>query len=188
MKKEHIDFLKELQHEMLTQDNVSQADPRFWVVRGTVREFGYEEGYADGCCIVADCETTIDSMKEACDWLNEIDDSVDYGYYDGEIRFLPNGSEETEYLECLSEVCEHVRNNIEDAVDGGYPYINYYKELEKNFSDTLFLTNRECKEHIKRNHYHYPKNAHSYAMTAWRSPQVEMLYKIIQETNWEASE
>ena len=33
-----IECLKQLQHEMNTQDTVCQADPRFWVVRGTVRE------------------------------------------------------------------------------------------------------------------------------------------------------
>lgn len=31
--KEDIEFLKELQNEMLTQDTICQADPRFWVVQ-----------------------------------------------------------------------------------------------------------------------------------------------------------
>lgn len=32
MDKNDIDFLKELQHEIKTQDHVSTAYPRFWVV------------------------------------------------------------------------------------------------------------------------------------------------------------
>ena len=49
--------------------------------------------------------------------------------------------------------------------------------------DTMFLTLRECKEHIARNSYHYT-DPHPYAMTAWRSPQVERLWKILQEVDW----
>jgi hypothetical protein len=48
----------------------------------------------------------------------------------------------------------------------------------------MFLTKRECKEHIERNHYHYNDTVHTYAMTAWRSPQVEKLIKILQTENF----
>ena len=43
--KKDIEFLKELQHEMLTQDTVCQADPRFWVVQQKVRTYGIHEDY-----------------------------------------------------------------------------------------------------------------------------------------------
>lgn len=49
--------------------------------------------------------------------------------------------------------------------------------------DTMFLTLRECREHIEANHYHY-KKPHPYAMTAWRSPQVEKLIQILQTADW----
>ncbi len=42
---------------------------------------------------------------------------------------------------------------------------------------------REAKEHIKRNDYHYI-DPHTYGMTAWRSPQVEQLYKILHEVDF----
>lgn len=48
----------------------------------------------------------------------------------------------------------------------------------------MFLTNRSCKEHIRANHYHYNADAHSYAMTAWRSPEVERLFKILDVIDW----
>ena len=60
----------------------------------------------------------------------------------------------------------------------------FEQEIDEN---TMFLTLRECKEHIEANSYHYNK-PHPYAMTAWRSPQVERLYKILQNTNWNESE
>lgn len=37
---EDIEFLRNLQHEMNMQDTVGQADPRFWVVMETVRQWG----------------------------------------------------------------------------------------------------------------------------------------------------
>ena len=57
------------------------------------------------------------------------------------------------------------------------------RNVERIAENTMFLTLRECKEHIERNrhHYHDPK---TYAMTAWRSPQVERLWKILQEVDW----
>ena len=39
MTREDIIFLTSLQKEMNTQDHVSQADPRFWVIRGTERKY-----------------------------------------------------------------------------------------------------------------------------------------------------
>ena len=58
-----------------------------------------------------------------------------------------------------------------------------YKEEYQIVENTFFLTLKECKEHIEANHYHYNK-PRPYAMTAWRSPQVEKLYEILAETDW----
>lgn len=65
---EEIQFLKELQKEMNTQDHVSQADPRYWVIKGSEKEYGIETGYEDGsdlydeeaCCVIA---TDFESAK-----------------------------------------------------------------------------------------------------------------------------
>ncbi len=54
---------------------------------------------------------------------------------------------------------------------------------ERNASDTMFLTLRECREHIERNSYHYC-HPHPYAMTAWRSPQVKRLIEILKSADW----
>jgi hypothetical protein len=45
----------------------------------------------------------------------------------------------------------------------------------------MFLTKAEAKEHIEANHYHYTKEAHTWAMTAWRAPKVERLLKVLSE-------
>ena len=53
--------------------------------------------------------------------------------------------------------------------------------------NTMFLTLREAQEHIRLNGYHY-KNPRPFAMTAWRSPQVEQLIKVLQEADWDDAE
>ena len=50
---EQLDFLKELQEELNTQDHQCQADPRFWVVRETFDEPCWEE-QCDGYNLVDD--------------------------------------------------------------------------------------------------------------------------------------
>ncbi|MNV83812.1 hypothetical protein D3C71_1776370 [compost metagenome] len=73
---------------------------------------------------------------------------------------------------------------IEEHYDDGATLIPEKKEhfIRQN---TMFLTKQEAKDHIKSNHYHYTKEAHTYAMTAWRAPKVERLLKILSEFDFE---
>lgn len=174
MNKEDRNFLKELQHEMLTQDTVGQADPRFWVIMQKERIYGIEDGYGDsGCVVTHESEEFADNIEDCIEWICNNYDKDDFDAIEKELF--------EELLQCSS---------LESFVDLGNELIGdfqlvRYVEVDNIVPDTLFLTYRECEEHIKRNYYHYKENAHPYAMTAWRSPQVERLYKIIQNTNWE---
>jgi hypothetical protein len=71
---------------------------------------------------------------------------------------------------------------FDEYASGDYS-LCYYRIRSEIVPDTMFLTLRECKEHIKLNSHHYNK-PHSYAMTAWRSPQVARLYEILEKTDW----
>ena len=53
------------------------------------------------------------------------------------------------------------------------------------YPNTMFLTEKEAREHLERNHYHYSEDAHTYCMVAWRSPEVEKLWEILRETKWD---
>lgn len=59
------------------------------------------------------------------------------------------------------------------------------REGHKVVEDTLFLTLRECREHIARNRHNYKCPA-TYVQTAWRSPQFERLIGILQQIDWES--
>lgn len=181
MKKEDIEFLKELQNEMLTQDHVSQANPRFWVVMQEVKDYWVNDD-ADGIFIYScqDGESVFEgSLEEATKWIKKLD-----------------GIQDCKYDVCYVEfIYEEEEFSIGDADDlqsflDEYDKDNYsvgeYRIRQEIVPNTMFLTNRECKEHIKSNRHHYGGSAYCYAMTAWRSPQVERLYEILENTDWKS--
>lgn len=186
MKKEDREFLKELQNEMNTQDTCCQANPRFWVVMQTVRDYWQDEDNdTDGICIHDSdvCESVYEGEFEGvAEWIKEHSDDVLNVEVD-------NGWIEIEYKDGNEDLLSDLSDLRRWFEDNGYKshYISCYKDREEIAKDTFFLTRRECQEHIERNSYHYNK-PHPYAMTAWRSPQVERLYKILQETDWNESE
>ena len=178
MNKEDIEFLNSLQNEMNTQDTCCQANPRFWVVMQTKRLYGIEEDYGiDGVIITShndpEFSIKVDDMEEIWEWLDE---EFDCELSDGVIKINNDYKDELYNVDDVIDFLEREGKNE-------YYLVNY-RDDEEIVLNTFFLTKRECEEHIKRNRYHY-KNPMCYAMTAWRSPQVERLYKILQETNWE---
>ncbi|HBJ1650899.1 TPA: hypothetical protein LA460_000118 [Clostridium botulinum] len=147
-----------------------------------VKEYGVEDE-EDGVQIynADNCEISCDGdLKEIYNWIEE-----------QEFDLL-----ECEYIELYGEINIKINDDNEYIIEDADDLIKFLKELgfsnykaikyrtrEEIVPNTMFLTLRECKEHIKRNSYHYTK-PHPYAMTAWRSPQIERLYEILQETNW----
>lgn len=176
--KEDIEFLSKLQYEMLTQDTVSQADPRFWVVMETIREWGYDSDYASDCCI---CDSDGgeyhgETIEEVLNQFRENDD-YEINYTVGDFWVEIDGYESE--IMTFEDICEYM------SITFGRDDLRvcFYKDVERIVPDTMFLTKRECEEHIERNYYHYNK-PHPYAMTAWRSPQVERLYEILHNVDW----
>lgn len=47
LQEEEINFLMELQKEMNTQDNVGQADPRFWVILGSEKIYSDRDSFEE---------------------------------------------------------------------------------------------------------------------------------------------
>jgi hypothetical protein len=180
MKKEDREFLKELQREMLTQDTVCQANPRFWVVMQEVRDYWVDDN-TDGMFVYSsnDAETAFEGeLDELVDWLKEFD-GVENCHYD--VCFVEFKYKDEEYaIDGASDLQSFLDEYSKDEYSVGY-----YRNREEIVPNTMFLTLRECKEHIEGNKHHYNKTAHSYAMTAWRSPQVQRLYEILEKTDWE---
>lgn len=180
MKKDNIDFLKNLQHEMLTQETYGQADPIFWVVRQKVKVYGVSKDCSDGIEIRYDDEAIADGLESLSKYLMEKEKDLNIKYIDEYWReyVLIN----KEKIEKVEDLVKYMHNNLNYDSEKLFA-INYSIE-DKVTDNTMFITLNECKQHIEDNLHHY-QNPYPYAMTAWRSPQVEKLFEILQTTNWD---
>lgn len=186
--KEDLEFLKELQKEMNTQDHCGNASPRFWVIKGSERECGVAEGYEDGFFIACDGDEVFSNIEEAFEYFEEeIDKIAKVEYIDEENKkagfYLYKEEDDDEW--------DFEITSVEDALDWLETYdspVAYelvrYRNIEKIYSDTMFITQKAAEEHLKINAHNYSADAHTYCMTAVRSPEVEKMYEIIQTIDW----
>lgn len=186
-----LDFLVDLQREMNTQDTLGQRDPRFWVIM----DYDYRTAAPD------EAVTHVLEVTDGCDYARySINELMKVAYED----VLENDGEEAA-AEWLEDVCVL---RIEDPADGSCTFHRQlsfgisgicesyfsprcsqwvYQVKEPRIScNTMFLTQAEASAHLEDNRHHYDPAAHTYAMTAWRSPQVERLYGILHEVDFRA--
>jgi len=183
---DEIAFLLELQKEMNTQDNVGQADPRFWVIKGSTKEYGIDDGYEDGCVLVDDSDEIaardIESLFQHLldnkyNGILELEDAKTIKMIDKKIEI--KWKDKTETITSLEDAYEWF-------CDMGYSYrLENYRVKSIIYPDLLFLTQKAAENHLRANHYHYSDDAHTYAMTSWRNPETEKLWNILRKVDWE---
>lgn len=181
-----IKFLLELQKEMNTQDTTGTAEPRFWVIKESVRVEDNEDPTDFDVVVGGECKGA--GTEETVKYVNgqifaDLNDDEDYEMVvdDAEqLKIVSREDGEVFEYETLEEMNEFFYDNgWHNTRLIGYfrkPYI---------YPNTMFLTEKEAREHLERNHYHYSSDAHTYCMCAWRSPEVERLWKILQEVKWD---
>lgn len=196
---DELSFLCDLQKELNTQDTIGQANPRFWVIKGTEKLYHVEE--ADGYELVdSGYDVLADTLEEICKYINEnLLEEINEKRISGE-RFTVEfedglfGSDkiiikwnsddysfkQTEELESLEEIKDWLSEQGYDDYD-----VISYKIVDKIYENTMFLTQIDAENHLRANHYHYSDDAHTYAMTAWRNPRMETLVKLLQEIDWD---
>lgn len=173
---EDIGFLSILRDELNTQDHDSQAAPRFWAVGDTRRVYGVDIDSADGSIMYETNEgdtlgeTILECLASLDDWgvMDENEELWD------EIE-----AEELEEYE-IDTLCRLLNREIDHITFD----VGGYRDEHIIERSTMFLTKRTCQEHIQRNHYHY-KKPHTYAMTAWRNPEMGRLMEILENVDWE---
>ena len=167
--KEDIEFLKGLQKEMLIQDHDCQAEPRYWTVSQTERECGVANGYQDGSVIYDShcCEEFGSTIEAAKQYLKDNEEYVD----------------EMDEIDELDEMVDFLNQHDPDS-DSRYELLNFKNVENVVQPNTFFLTKKACKQHIQANKHHYNGSVHSYAMTALRSPQVERLFEVLENVNF----
>lgn len=164
MKKDDIDFLRELQHELNTQEHDCQAAPRYWGICQEKYEL-LPEGFGDDC-LLYDGE------------MYDLDDFVTFLYENG----YDEGHEEEwgnvdkkDVVDVISFACDVHGMDV-------YAVSRTLNDTHIDHDSNVFLTKRACKKHIAQNGYHYSK-PRPYAMTAWRNPEFERLINILQTMN-----
>lgn len=188
-------FLLALQKELNTQDTLCQADPRFWVIKDYERVYGT----LDGDPIVIIDGEDYDSFEALRPIMEEIiedeyaclydevkyevtESSYGFSGFAGSARIACSGRDgDAEELEFFYDTDDCIRF-LEDH--GFSAESCLYKSQGKICPDTFFMTYKEAAAHLKANAHHYSDEAHPYAMTAWRSPEVEKLWKILQQVQW----
>lgn len=191
LNQEDVEFLKKLQLEMNTQDTTGTADPRFWVIKGSERIIDNED--PDELVLQIDGSTVTNTTEETVKYLNENilpecnadrqNCTIETGWlWDFKLIYLEDGEEEHEDLSA---------EEVNDFLSGeGYGDVRIVgiSNGPLAYPNTMFLTEKEAREHLERNYYHYSEDAHTYCMCAWRSPDVEKLWKILRETKWDSKD
>lgn len=161
---EDYEFLKDLQHELNTQENDGQADPIYWSVMDYITE-GVPDGCGDAYVYMGDGCTM--SLEEAVQYVDE-----NLRDYREELR------EKWEDVDknCMNSVVDFIHEDMEIRECR----VVWMQEKEFISHETgAFLTKRACKEYIKLFHYNHSK-PHTYAMTAYRNFELERLLKILR--------
>lgn len=158
---EDVKFLKELKHELNTQDNRITANPRFYQIQHD-RFVASCDGYGNYFAAVIDGEDfgVYTNDQEGVEKLkNDLILNYDEGFSKEieEITLLTveNLNNETLDLKCYPGDYEHV-------------YLN------------AFLTERGCKEHIEANGHHY-RNPVDYLSYGFRNPELEKVLEILSK-------
>jgi hypothetical protein len=161
--KEDLEFLKDLQNELNTQDNDGTADPLYWGVLEEKEEY-VPEGCGEPRISYDDGSWT---LEEAVESVNEVINEYDKDTQD-------------EWKDIWKDDAEDVCNFMRETLKWDFCDVYYVEKVDRisNYSGA-FLTKRACKQHIEKNHYHYD-NPRTYAMCAYRNYELERLLKILK--------
>jgi hypothetical protein len=151
LKQETYDFIKNLVHEIETQDNRSTRLPILYVIKETIREYGIEEDYgADGFEWVKDSETYT--------W-DEIEDEI-------------NKEQQYNFMFDISSIDE------DDVKEYGFEKV-FYRNVER-YSDNFFFTQKAAKEHLRINGHNLTK-PQDYVIHAFRNDEIESVIEAMKE-------
>lgn len=170
LSKDDYEFLKDLCHELNTQEHDGQAAPRFWGILET-KEEPSPEGIGEPVIYMGD-GCTMDA-KEVVDYI--------------ETNYLPDSRDETKDSWDMVD-----KNNLNDLIEFMHDSFGWcetrivWVDTQQRVSEQTgcFITKRACKKHIENNRHHYCR-PQTYAMTAWRNPEFERLLTILQNIKFQ---
>ena len=147
-------IIKDFLTAIANQDNRCTAAPYFYVIMSKVEVPAYE-GCGDG--------------------IRYFDPEDPEDQYDSLEEYIASQKEYANYDE-LDELDQEEFDGRMDSAE--YDLSNYeyqYDWVERG----MFLTETDAKEHLRRNHYHYSPDAHTYVKHSWRAPELEKFFKAL---------
>ncbi|MGF0347678.1 hypothetical protein ACQR3P_28975 [Rhodococcus sp. IEGM1300] len=175
-----VEALSRLQDRMRYEDEHDydcQASPRFWMIMD-YREVVGNVDYDDGRNVLVHNDgdfTEFNDKDDIREHFNEYLDEDDENVYSELYAILDN--ENKSYDDAVEYVLENLNK------DGHFEELFMRQESFLSYNG-FFLTKQEAKEHLKSNSHHYTSNAHTFAMTAWRSPQVTEIYRLLHQADF----
>lgn len=165
---EEIRFLKQLAHELKTQDRRGTSKPVIYQISDISVDWNRNREEFDTIMIYLDGDY-LESLEEMKNYIKENPEEfdLDYIYYDEEKETLQEVIEGYD----VDEIASIFEDNGFDVCYG-----KYTRELKG-----AFLTEKSAKEHLELNAHHYDKKAKIYVSYGWRNPVLEKLLNIIEK-------
>lgn len=158
---EDVKFLKELKHELNTQDNRMTANPRFYQIQH---------------------DRFVPSIDGDGNYFEAVRDGESLGIY----TYDDEGLEElkdvllADYDEEYSEDVEEINSLKLEKLDNDSLDLKCYPGDYEHVYLNAFLTERACKEHIEANRHHY-RNPVDYLSYGFRNPELEKVLEILSK-------
>lgn len=171
LNKEDQEFIKNLSHEMKTQDNRFTAQPYALVVRQEVQNLLPIE-YSEGIFTLYD-HGAAEEYREWDEWIDSIRPDDEDNFRDD--KYKENFKEAIE----LGSFEEMKDSELEDFFEVSINAVKYNQEIKEN-SFNLFLTEKAYDEHLRVNRHNLVK-PDSYGVHLFRNPEMEKLYNVIHK-------
>lgn len=185
-----IQFLTQLQSDLNTQDTMGNRDPRFWVIQQS----------SDISCPPDEADTVHVIQNSACEVIaHNLQDFLDHlqdRYYKYNIQIKHPDGAYFWHMKIVNMADEEFEDDhitdIDDVINllaraGITDYsVSYSRKTTGPVQDTLFLTHKDCEDHLRKYSYNYHEDAHAFAMTADRSPRFAQLISLLQTVDFNA--
>ena len=97
-------------------------------------------------------------------------DEIKYYWQDGEYDSIEDIEKECKDMGLDDKQIKRAMNEVSE-----------YGIKREMVSRGVFLTETDANNHLRKNHYHYSKNAHVYLEHAWRAPELQEFLKSLFE-------
>jgi len=171
--KEQYDFLKKAKNELLNQNNRCTRNP-IYLIMNKKEELRPSCNYQYYKWINSEHEVVADTDEELFEVLTktEIDKDDLKCYYKNDLD--KNCSLKDAFLNDIEYLDEYEKEGIGD-------FYRYYYDIVDNIpeSNTFSFFEKDAKDHLESNDYHYHDSAITYACSMWRSPMMEELRELL---------